>query len=99
MFVCCCKCVYCIVNSDFNSIICRAVDPDTCEFLWENFSHKNRKVNLQKLHCFLLLSNILCFFTTILNGFFIFKFDSDPDPHSEKLLDPNQHKMNEDPQP
>ena len=23
----------------------------------------------------------------------------DPDPHSEKLLDPNPHKMNADPQP
>ena len=26
------------------------------------------------------------------------KLDLDPDPHSEKLLDPNPHKMNADPQ-
>ena len=25
--------------------------------------------------------------------------DLDPDPHSEKLLDPDSHKMNADPQP
>ena len=25
--------------------------------------------------------------------------DLDPDPHSEKLLDPDLHKMNSDPQP
>ena len=27
------------------------------------------------------------------------QLDLDPDPHSEKLLDPDLHKMNSDPQP
>jgi len=27
------------------------------------------------------------------------KLDLDPDPYSEKLLDPDLHKMNADPQP
>ena len=30
---------------------------------------------------------------------FFRQLDLDPDPHSEKLLDPDQQKMNADPQP
>ena len=64
------------------------------------------KVNLQKLHCFLLLSNLLCFsqLKKTIHDFFSSNLvkqdlDLDPDPHSEKLLDPNPHKVNADPQP
>ena len=41
------------------------------------------------------------YFTTIEISEFIFtKFVTlDPDPHSEKLLDPDPQKMNADPQP
>ena len=54
------------------------------------------KVNLHKLHCFLLLSNLLCFLQlkNPLHNFFssnLVKLDLDPDPHSEKLLDPYPH--------
>ena len=64
------------------------------------------KVNLHKLHCFLILSNLLCFLQLkkTLHDFFssnLVKLDLnlDLDPHSEKLLDPDPHKMNVDPQP
>ena len=70
------------------------------------------KVNLHKIHCFLLLSNLLCFLQLkkTIHDFFssnLVKLDLDldpnPDPHSEKLLDPDPdldpHKMNGDPQP
>ena len=69
------------------------------------------KVNLHKLHCFLLLSNL--FFLQLkktIHDFFSSNLvkldldldpDLDPDPHSEKLLDPDPdlHKVNADPQP
>ena len=64
------------------------------------------KVNLHKLHCFLLLSNLLGFLQLkkTLHDFFSsnlvkLDLDLDPDPHSEKLMDPDLHKMNADPQP
>ena len=64
------------------------------------------RVNLHKLHCFLFLSNLLCFLQLrkTLHDFFSsnlvkLDLDLDPDPHSEKLLDPDPHKMNADPQP
>ena len=68
------------------------------------------KVNLHKLHCFLLLSNLLCYLhlKKTLQDFFSsnlvklgldLDLDLNPDPHSEKLLDPDLHKMNADPQP
>ena len=64
------------------------------------------KVNLHKLHCFLLLSNLLGFLQLkkTFHDFFSsnlvkLDLDLDPDPHSEKLLDPDPHKMNADPQP
>ena len=64
------------------------------------------KVNLHKVHCFLLLSNLLCFLQLkkTLHDFFSsnlvkLDLDLDPDPHSEKLPDPDSHKMNADPQP
>ena len=65
-------------------------------------------VYLHKLHCFLLLSNRLGFLQLQKHphDFFssnLVKLDQDlgpdPDPHSEKLLDPDPHKMNADPQP
>ena len=58
-------------------------------------------VNLQKLHCFLLLSNLLCFlqlkktlhkyifYTFVKAGSGSARKQRDPDPHSEKLLDPD----------
>ena len=58
------------------------------------------------LHCFLLLSNLLCFLQLkkTIHDFFSsnlvkLDLDLDPDPHSEKLLDLDPHKMNADPQP
>ena len=64
------------------------------------------KINLHKLHCFLLLSNLLGFLQLkkTLHDFFssnLVKLDPDldPDPHSEKLLDLDPDKMNADPQP
>ena len=70
------------------------------------------KVNLIKLHCFLFLSNLLCFYNLKNSSWFfssskLVKLDLDldldldlvPDPHSEKLLDPDPNKMNADPQP
>ena len=68
------------------------------------------KVNLHKLHCFLLLSNLLCFLQlkkTLHECFssnlvkLDLDLDPDPDPHSEKLLDkdPDPHKMKADRQP
>ena len=60
------------------------------------------------LHCFLLLSNLLCFlqFKKTIHDFFSLNLakldlDPDPDPHSEKLVDPDPHphKVNADPQP
>ena len=64
------------------------------------------KVNLHKIHCFLLLCNLLCFLQLkkTLHDFFPsnlvkLDLDLDPDPHSEKLLDPDPDKMNADPQP
>ena len=61
------------------------------------------KVNLHKLPCFLLLSNLLCFLQLkkTLHDFFSsnlvkldldLDLDPDPAPHSEKLLDPDPHK-------
>ena len=58
------------------------------------------KVNLHKLCCFLLLSNLLCFLQlkkTLHNLFssnlvkLDLDLDLDLDPHSEKLLDPDPH--------
>ena len=64
------------------------------------------KVNLHKFHCFLLLSNLLCFLQLkkTIHDFFSsnlvkLDLDLDPDPHSEKLPDPDPHKVNADPQP
>ena len=63
------------------------------------------KVNLHKLHCFLLLSNLFCVLQLkktlhdLVNLDLDLDPDLDPDPHSEKLLDPDPHKMNADPQP
>ena len=64
------------------------------------------KVNLNKLHCFLLLSNLLGFLQLkkTLHDYFSsnlvkLDLDPDPDPNSEKLLDPDPHKMNAYPQP
>ena len=64
------------------------------------------KVNLHKLPCFLLLSNLLCFLQLkkTLHDFSSsnlvkLDLDLDPGPHSEKLLDVDPHKMNADPQP
>ena len=61
---------------------------------------------MHKLHCLLLLSNLLCFLQLkkTLQDFFSLNLvkldlDLDPDPHSEKLLDPDPHKMNADLQP
>ena len=52
---------------------------------------------------FLLLSNLLCFLQLKkTHDFFssnLVKLDLDLDPDSEKLLDPDPHKMNADPQP
>ena len=77
-------------------------------------ARKFLKVNLHKLHCFLLLSNLLCFLQLkkTFHDFFSSNLvklnldldpdiDPDPDPHSEKLLDPDPdpHKVNVDPQP
>ena len=63
-------------------------------------------VNLHKLHWFLLLSNLLGFLQLkkTVHDFFSsnlvkLELDLDPDPHSEKLLDPDPYKMNADPQP
>ena len=58
------------------------------------------KVNLHKLHFFLLLSYLFCFLQlkeTLHKVFFFFKLD--PDPQTEKLLDPDPQKMIADPQP
>ena len=60
------------------------------------------KVNLHKVHCFLLLSILLCFLQ--LQKLFIRLIVTnflklDPDPHSKKLLDPDPQKMNADPKP
>ena len=61
------------------------------------------EVNWQNLHCFLLLSNILCCLQQqkTLHKFICYTFfkQLNPDPHSEKLLDPDPQKMNVDPQP
>ena len=63
---------------------------------------------MHKLHCFLLLSNLLGFLQLkkTLHDFFssnLVKLDLDldpnPDPHSEKVLEPEPHKINADPQP
>ena len=65
---------------------------------------------MNKLHGFLLLTNLLCCLQLKKNvhDFCSSNFvkldldmDPDPDPHSEKLLDPDPdpHKMNADPQP
>ena len=68
--------------------------------LWSYFS-----VNLHKLQCFLLLSNILCFLQLRKTLWFFssnlvkLDLDLDPDLHSEKLLDPDPYKVNADPQP
>ena len=53
------------------------------------------------LHCFLLLSNLLCFLQLkkTIHDFFSsnlvkldLDLDPDPDPHVEKLPDPDPHK-------
>ena len=69
---------------------------------------------MHKLHCFLLLSNLLSFLQLkkTIHDFFSSNLvkldldldqdpdlDLDPDPHSEKLLDPDPNKVNADPQP
>ena len=66
------------------------------------------KANLYKLNCFLLLGNLLCFLLLKKTPQAFFSsnsvkldldLDPDPDPNSGKLLDPDPHKMNADPQP
>ena len=63
---------------------------------------------MHKLHCFLLLSNLLCFLQLrkTIHDFFSsnlvkldLDLDPDPDQHSEKLPEPDPHKVNADPQP
>ena len=87
----------------------RAVDPDPhgSAFIFPPGSGVF-KVNLHKLHCFLLLSNLLGFLQLkkTVHDFFssnlvklYLDLDLDPDPHSENLLDPDPRKMNADPQP
>ena len=63
------------------------------------------KSEFAKIHCFLLLSNFLCFLQlkNTLHDFFPsnlvkLDLDLDPDPHSEKMLDPDPQKMNANPQ-
>ena len=59
------------------------------------------RVNLHKLYCFLLLSNLMCFTTKKTHHRVIFTNFSklDPDPQSEKLQDPDPQKMTANPQP
>ena len=61
-----------------------------------------KKVKLHHLHGFLPLSNILSLLQrkkTLHKVIFLNSFELDPDPHSEKLLDPDLQKMIADTQP
>ena len=64
------------------------------------------KVNLHKLHCFLLLSNLLCFLQlkktshdSFSSNLVKLDLDLDPDPDLDPDLDPDPLKVNADPQP
>ena len=94
---------------------CRAVDPDPHSFSLldpDPDLHSicgSRKTtlnysNLHKLHLYLLLSNLLFFSHSFWSWIRIqpgsaFKMQLNPDPHWEKLLDPDSQEMIADPKP